>query len=268
MDWEKELYNEGEKPLQNLVGAYSNTSIFRTMAFVGDSLSSGEFEYVDKNGVTQYPDFYEYSWGQFIARKNGLKAYNFSRGGMTSKWFLDSFAEQKGYWDKDLACQAYVIALGCNDLKNNEFPFGNFETDVDVNNWHNNNFETYLGCYATIISRYKEVSPNAKFFLVTFPNTEQNRDGRTQKMVDAMYTFAEKFSNTYVIDLYKYGPVYDEKFRKHFYLRGHLNPSGYLLTAKLVDSYIDYIIRHNPKDFKSVGFINSGIDYDFSKQEK
>ena len=29
-----------------------------------------------------------------------------------------------------------------------------------------------------------------------------------------------------------------------------------IFTAKMIDSYIDYIIRHNPKDFKYVGFIN------------
>ena len=58
---------------------------------------------------------FEYSWGQYIARKNGLKAYNFSRGGMSAKWFIKSFADEKDFWNKDLACQAYVIALGAND---------------------------------------------------------------------------------------------------------------------------------------------------------
>jgi hypothetical protein len=42
-----------------------------------------------------------------------------------------------------------------------------------------------------------------------------------------------------------------------------MNPSGYILTAELIDSYIDYIVRHNPDDFKNVGFINSGITYKF-----
>ena len=85
MDWTKELYNKNEKPLDKLVDGYSHTSIFRTIAFIGDSLSSGEFETRDENGKTGYHDLFEYSWGQYIARKNGLKAYNFSRGGMTAK---------------------------------------------------------------------------------------------------------------------------------------------------------------------------------------
>ena len=44
-------------------------------------------------------------------------------------------------------------------------------------------------------------------------------------------------------------------------MHGHMNPMGYVFIAKTVDSYIDYIIRHNPRDFEGVGFINSGIEY-------
>ena len=80
-------------------------------------------------------------------------------------------------------------------------------------------------------------------------------------MIDLIYKIAEKFGNCYVIDLYKYGPDYNEEFGANFNLLGHLNPMGYILTAQLIDSYIDYIIRHNPKDFAQVGFINSGIKY-------
>lgn len=113
-----------EKPLENLVGGYSNTAVFRTMAFIGDSLSSGEFETVAADGTKSYHDFYEYSWGQYIARKNGLTAYNFSRGGMTAKWYIESFAEEKGFWDKEKACQAYVIALGVNDVYGKDYKIG------------------------------------------------------------------------------------------------------------------------------------------------
>nr|MCR4719613.1 hypothetical protein [Bacillota bacterium] len=96
MNWDK-LFAKNEKPLDSLVEGYSNTAIFRTIAFIGDSLSSGEFETVDSEGNKEYHDLYEYSWGQYIARKNGLKAYNFSRGGMTAKCYLESFAEENGF---------------------------------------------------------------------------------------------------------------------------------------------------------------------------
>lgn len=249
------LDSSDEKPLDNLVEGYSNISIFRTMAFIGDSLSSGEFEMVDANGNRGYYDMFEYSWGQFIARKNGLTAYNFSRGGMNAKVFMDSFADENGFWDKKKACQAYVIAMGVNDIYNLKMEIGSVD-DIDPDDYQNNQ-PTFAGYYAQIISKYKEISPDAKFFFVTFPNENAlDKEESAQKMRKLLYDLADHFDNSYVLDIFKYGPVYDDKFKEKYFLHGHMNPMGYLLTAKMIDSYIDYIIRHNSKDFKCVGFIN------------
>ena len=76
MDWKKELFDENEKPLDRLIDGYSNTSIFRTIAFIGDSLSSGEFETRDENGTAGYHDLFGYSLGWFLARQKRLKVYN------------------------------------------------------------------------------------------------------------------------------------------------------------------------------------------------
>lgn len=260
MDWNKELYDINEKPLDKLVESYSMTSIFRKIAFIGDSLSSGEFETCDGQGNAGYYDMFEYSWGQYIARKNGLTAYNFSRGGMTAKWYIETFADENNLWDKSKACQAYVVALGVNDIYNAGQEIGSVD-NIDVNDYQNNK-PTFAGYYAQIISRYKEISPDAKFFFVTFPKEDERKsDSQTFGMIELLYKFTEIFDNSYVIDLYKYGPVYDEKFKEEFYLHGHMSAAGYVFTARLIDSYIDYIIRHNADDFKNVPFINSGIEY-------
>ena len=105
MNWNEKLYSENEKPLDNLVSGYSHTSVFRKIAFIGDSLSSGEFETCDRDGNKAYHDLYEYSWGQYIARKNGLTAFNFSRGGMTASEFIESFGEAN-----DLISELFSIA--------------------------------------------------------------------------------------------------------------------------------------------------------------
>jgi hypothetical protein len=262
MNWKKYIFDKREKPLDKYVTGYSRTSIFRVMAFIGDSLSSGEFETRDKGGKPGYHDLFEYSWGQYIARKNGLKAYNFSRGGMTAKEYIESFADSKGFFNEDLKAQAYVIALGVNDIYNQHHEIGS-TADVDVNN-HENNKKTFFGYYGKIISKYKEISPDAKFFLVTFPD-EQKMKEETHKMINGLYELSKIFDNVYVIDLYKYGPTYNDNFRKRFNLYGHLSPDGYIHTAEMIDSYIDYIIRHNPDDFRTVGFINSGIKYKFDE---
>ncbi len=248
-----------EKPLEILVDGYSNTAIFRTMAFIGDSLSSGEFETVDANGNRGYHDLYEYSWGQYIARKNGLLAYNFSRGGMTAKWYLESFAEESGFWDKEKACQAYVIALGVNDIYNQNLKIGDAK-DITATEFAEE--RPFISYYAEIVRKYKEISPDAKFFFVSFPNESNRKDkGKTEDMIKALYALAEHFENSYVINLYEYGPIYDDEFKNKYFLNGHMNPMGYIFTAKLIDSYIDYIIRNNPTDFKNVGFIGTNIKY-------
>lgn len=261
MDWKKELFDKNEKPLDRLVEGYSNTSLFRSIAVIGDSLSSGEFEIWEDKGAARYYDMYEYSWGQFLARNCGTKVYNFSRGGMTAEEYLDFFGEKFSLWGRDKACQAYIIALGVNDIYNKDMEIGSIE-DVDCRDYRNNK-RTFVGNYAAIVSRYKDISPDAKFFFVTVPNTDSPaRDHKTFAMIDAIYSLAEHFDNAYVIDLYKYGPVHDETFREKFYLAHHMNPQGYLLMGKLIDSYIDYIIRHNPEDFKHVAFIGSGVQYE------
>ena len=121
-----------EKPLDNLVEDGGFAKIFRRIAYVGDSLSSGEFEAVDATGKRTYHDMFEYSWGQYISRSCGNTGYNFSRGGMTAKEYCESFAQAKGFWDADKACQAYVIALGVNDVINQHMPIGTINICFDL----------------------------------------------------------------------------------------------------------------------------------------
>ena len=248
-----------EKPLDNWVTDGGYTSIFRTIACVGDSLSSGEFETLDgATGVRHYYDMFEYSWGQFMARMAGLTVYNFSRGGMTASEYCESYAAAMDWWNPDKAAQAYIIALGVNDIMNAGQPLGEM-SDICTED-PTKNEKTFTGYYARIIQQYKAIQPDAKFFLVTMP-----RDGRTGKeaLGDAhaarLHELAAYFDNTYVIDLRAYGPEYDAEFKEMFYLHGHMNPMGYRFTAEMFCSYIDYIIRHDPKSFANVGFVGSRV---------
>ena len=91
-----------EKPLERMVNDGGFTGIFRTIGCIGDSLSSGEFESTDPEQTQKgYHDYFEYSWGQYIARAAGCKVWNFSRGGMTAKEYWNSFAEANDYWNPD-----------------------------------------------------------------------------------------------------------------------------------------------------------------------
>lgn len=254
MDYRAIYCPENEKPLDRRVTDGGFVGIFRTIACVGDSLSSGEFESVDEMGVKHYHDMFEYSWGQYIARAAGCTVYNFSRGGMTAKQYCESFAEEKGFWSKELAAQAYIVALGVNDIMNQHMDPGGL-SDIDFADWRKNG-KTFMGYYAQIIQRLKEIQPEAKFFLMTTPKSDseaRNADGEIQRQ--CVLQLAEAFDNCYVLDFGEYAPVHDREFQENFYLGGHMNPCGYILTAQQVMSYIDYVVRHNMKDFREVGFI-------------
>ncbi len=256
MDIKQYMKIEGEKPLDRILYDGGLCGIFRTIGCIGDSLSSGEFEASDENGKRSYHDYYDYSWGQYIARMTGAKVYNFSRGGMTASTYWNSFAEENGFWGEDKLCQAYIIALGVNDLMNQKQPVGS-AADIDRDDF-NNNANTFAGYYARIIQRLKSMQPNARFFLVTMPyGIYRAHDPIIEAHQALLYELAEFFDKTYVIDLAKYAPVNDEEYRRNFYLLGHLNPAGYILTSRMIASYIDYIIRNDPEAFAQVGFIGT-----------
>ncbi len=243
------------RPLDQIRPDGGFCGIFRTIGCIGDSLSSGEFESLDEAGNKGYHDEYDYSWGQYLARIAGCKAYNFSRGGMTAKEYWDTFAEENDFWNPDKLCQAYIIALGVNDLFGHNQEIGSV-ADICPEDW-NQNKETFAGYYARIIQRLRSMQPQARFFLMTMPRetTDPAKEEKKQAHSKLLYDLAEYFPYTYVLDFHRYAPVYDQAFKERFFLGGHMNPAGYLLTGQMTASYIDYIVRSNMEDFAQVGFI-------------
>jgi len=245
-----------ERPLENMVTDGGFCGIFETIGCVGDSLSSGEFESLNEKGEKGYHDFYRYSWGQFMARACGSTVYNFSRGGMTAKVFNESFGETCGFYSEEKRCQAYILALGVNDVLNRGWDVGSVE-DICMED-PSQNKPTFAGDYAKIIQKIKEMQPKARVFLMTIPRGRTSeKEIIAEKHAELLREMAKMFEFTYVLDFRKYAPVYDEQFKANYYLGGHLNAAGYLLTARYVMSYIDYIIRHNMDDFKQIGFVGT-----------
>ncbi len=244
-----------EKPLDHIVTDGGMCGIFRKICCIGDSLSSGEFESLDENGNKGYHDMFEYSWGQYIARDIGAEVLNFSKGGMTASAYWNGFADQNDFWSTEKLCQAYIIALGVNDLLGLRQEIGSV-SDININDCTKNS-ETFAGYYARIIQKIKCMRPDAFFFLMSMPRENDINDKTREKHSSLLHSLTDVFDHSYVIDLFQYAPIYDEAFKKRFYMGGHMNPAGYLLTARIVESYMDYIIRHNPQDFCQVGFIGT-----------
>lgn len=249
---------DNEKPLDRIVTDGGFCGIFRTIGCIGDSLSSGEFESLKADGTKGYHDFYDYSWGQYIARSCGSKVYNFSRGGMTADGFIDYYADQCGVWNNENICQAYIIALGVNDIINQNKEFGSL-ADICKDDYKKN-APTFVGYYAQIIQRIKKMQPRAKIFLVTVPSYGDEKDEQRKQIRDMLEELTKFFNRTYLVDLYTYAPVNNSDYKEKFWF-GHMNPMGYILTARMIESYIDYIIRKNPKDFNQAGFIGTDLYY-------
>ena len=256
---------EKELPLSEIIRDGGMMNIFRTIGVIGDSLASGEFEY-DLDGEKGYWDCYEYSWGKQIERITGISVTNYSHGGLTA-YHMYQEADTQSSTNADInnlfnpkqLKQGYIIALGVNDLrgKNNLKDLyggevGNTDTDICPEDYHKN-AQTFVGCYAKIIQRIQSMQSDTKFFLLTMPD---DGIGDEEDFADTIQAIADKLPNCYVLNLYRYAPMYDKEFREK-YTAGHMNAMGYLLTAHYVMSYIDWIIRHNPKAFKYVQFIGS-----------
>ena len=236
--------------------------IFREIGCVGDSLASGEFEF-DNNGEIGYWDYYEYSWGKMIERMTGTRITNFSRGGMTA-YSMYTEADEKNsvtpdinrLFDKDNAKQAYIIALGVNDLHNIDMEcyggkVGSAKDDVKED--YRDNAGTVIGWYGKIIARLKEISPHAKFFLLTIPDNGKN-EVKAAELSEELRRLAEKLGGCYIVDMRRDAPCYCDEFREAYYAGGHMNAMGYVFTAHYVMRYIDGIIRQNHGDFKYVQF--------------
>ena len=191
-----------------------------------------------------------------MARAAGCEVLNFSRGGMTASEYNDSFGEANGFFDPEKSCQAYIIALGVNDLCNRHDEIGSTD-DIDLNDWRNN-ADTFAGQYAKLIQRYREISPKSRIFLMTMVPNGRRAEGIIEEHRKLLHEIAALFPFTWVLDFCEYAPPHDEEFRKHFYLGGHLNAMGYMLTARQVMTYIDFIIRNNYEDFSQVAFIGRG----------
>ena len=254
------MFDPNEKPLERLIPGAGFCGVFRRFACVGDSLASGEFELLDGKGGRTYHDMFEYSWGQYMAREMGSECLNFSRGGMTAREYMDSFAALRGFWDPAKAAQAYIVALGANDITVALEEGTDLGSMDDVSDDWRQNKRTFAGHYAAIIQRYKLIAPDAKFFLMTIPvdvGEPADRKAMNGLHQTVLGGLAARFDNTYLLEFDRYSPVIDEAYHRRFWLNGHLNAAGYLLTARMVLSYIDYIIRHDPEAFSEVGLIGT-----------
>lgn len=153
-------------------------SLFQNIGIIGDSYASGEL-YVDGN----YIDHYDISWGQILARKNCIKAINFSKGGLTTRdWLADDHG--LSLLNSSDPQDLYLIALGINDYSKLGDAYLGVENDV------NTQANTFYGNYGKIITAIRAKAPQAKIVLSTMSYDGQ---GTAHNYNEAIKTLAQHF---------------------------------------------------------------------------
>ena len=255
------LEKVGENPLSQIKTIPGFASLFKDWGFIGDSMSSATFN-TRSGGSSQY----DYSWPQYLCRLCGVNGYNFTIPGITTKTWLASSSERGWSGCSVSPKKSYIIALGCNDADTSApyyLPVGDIATDVDFEDFRNNNGNTFAGNYAGIIQRVKSISPQAKIFCVTLPQGDRPLANNYNAIIRSL---VDKFDNVFLIDLWTYAKpvngVWAQKYREGY----HLNTVGYLYTAYEMMTYIDWHVRRNPLAFRDVGLI--GTNQQMSGQYK
>ena len=260
---DRTIYFGADSPINTIGGTLGFASMFEDWGFIGDSLTSGYIAVDNIGGVSPLKNdgigsigrnIYRMSWGQILCRMCGTKGTNFSIGGATTVSWLSQFANgatnvgynSDGTIGVNFLTQkksAYTICLGTNDSGNN-IPVGNVATDVDLNDY-NNNANTFAGNYAKIIQMCKAMTPSCKMFLIT-PFSWWSMGAESKGYNAVVRQLATMFSKVYLIDLYNYGILSANDYE----YQAHCNTQGYTYVSYVIASYIDFIVRDNPNDFK------------------
>ena len=210
-------------------------------------------------------DNYDISWGQYMCRICGSEGINYSVGGGTAKKFVlgqspfnstNSLAKLKA----DTQKQAYILAFGVNDVNNaiydgNVTDINNIGADVNLAD-PTQNANTFAGYYARTIQEIKNTFPDSFIFLVTIPESSGYDEMNT--IIRAMPTiFDGTYNSIYVLDLKEYLPA---SAISQFRMNGiHLNAQGYAYCAFVFCTYIDWLIRTYPSEFKNISLIGKAL---------
>ena len=247
-DIETPFYNEPD--IHDSIGLIQ---CFDKVGCIGDSLASGEVGYLDSDGNRHFSDKYQHSWGQYLARMTGNTYYNWSSGGRTTKsWLASPYATQ--CYDGNHLCSAYIIGLAANDIDSNKLPGGvGEESDIDLEDYTNNNSDTFYGCYGTIIQKILEIQPLAKIFIFTLPISNE----QANIFNNAIRNIASKWSNVYLVDLASPENIqfYQSALIQKCVKFGHYNAIGYRQMALFIANQINKVMKDNIDDFMDIDWI-------------
>lgn len=249
------IFKQQDSPLANLGKTNVLTSIFDKYGIIGDSLSSGAQDTENGGNAVDMPKF---SWATFLEKATGCETVRLSKGGLQLKnWH--SIMESKARLEEN-KCPVYIIMLGHNDTASDTGSI----SDVDLTNLSNSSNTTQFGMYGRLIGTLRDISPDCRIFCVTYPIYYVENYGTN----DIARTLPNYIDNCYCVDLWNYDENRKTESNTSFatpnpyFSKLHGTVLGYKHWADIINSYIDYIIRHNLSDFADIGYINTEYSFD------
>ncbi|HEV5657731.1 TPA: SGNH/GDSL hydrolase family protein [Streptococcus pneumoniae] len=208
-------------------------SLFEKIGVIGDSYSSGEI-YPEGIGI----DKYNLSWGQILARKNGVTCANFSKGGLTTRsWLTDEMGLSK--LKNSEPQNLYYISLGINDNIKLGLSYLGTEADIDSGS------DTFYGNYSKIIRTIQSKAPYSKIILIDSAWTNSDTD----PFFVAIKTIASRFN----LPLIKHRDdpfLASSKFKQELMVQGHPVAISYAGMASSFERLTLKAIRENISYFK------------------
>lgn len=220
------------------VGNKLTCKIFKRVVCCGDSFTSGYIK-LDASTVSETNE--EYAWPHYLSTMTGNEWLNCGQHGKTVlSWPTAGRGLPKA---QTLGtAQAYVIGLMINDARQTggvpAVPVG---TASDIGT---DNPTTYYGGLAKIIRELNAISPRAKIFVNTIPETNPIYTDYNTAVRTVVNTYAGTYP-VHCIDLYEYRNLYNIPSLVGDKLNSHYTAIGYEQFAEIY-AYIlsDYINTH------------------------
>lgn len=228
LDWYKQ---------QTGTSYHVSLSMFSNFGVLGDSYSVGTLY---RDGA--WKSVFKLQWPQLIARKWGITAKTFSKGGLSTRTWLTDDVGLKALKSSDVQ-DLYCICLGINDaaiLSKESSYLGTTDNIGDNSN-------TFYGNYSRIVSEVKAKAPHSKIICFGLSQTVDNYP----QITNAIRNIAKAY-NVPFVDL-----LSNDFFKSNWYnsmLGGHPVGPVYGGMATAYESLIQNAIQNNSDYFADYAF--------------
>lgn len=206
---------------------------FSKFASVGDSLSVGYNTHSD--GTVVQKDL-EHSWGKYVEKRTGSKAYWTGVHGATCKSWLTTSSEEWGLnYTKTLGkMPLYVVCMGANEDSTKLGTIDDAGTNTDT-----------LYAYASkVITELRAISPKC-FIVCTGISRKQ-----ANKTINAVFkAICDLYDKCYFMDCWD---EFNHAPFSNYHFASHYSANGYAMMAQLFDYKLKEIMANHVEDFKYI----------------